>query len=71
VTADLCQKRSRDGTKCELPDAEYGVTLRFSPHAFYTVMSCKKHFEQYLRDPAEYQEEHEQGTLNFLTGMRG
>jgi hypothetical protein len=72
MNSDLCQKRSRDGGKCELSDAIYGVTIR-SPAltrvTFYSIQVCKMHFDQYLSDPKKFIEEHEHGSLNFLLSM--
>jgi hypothetical protein len=64
-----CKKRdSQTGELCGRSEATYGVTLnsRISKTTTYTIMVCKRHFDDYLSDPAAFTTSHEIGGLKWL-----
>lgn len=62
-----CKFREQDGSFCDLPDAQFGVTI--NTPAFdrtYSIMVCKTHWLQYLGDPEGFITAHELGSMRWL-----
>lgn len=63
-----CKKRDKStGELCNRPEAVYGVTINSHiADTTYSIMVCKRHFDEYLFDPAGFIASHEVGGLRWL-----